>query len=85
MNESSTRIDFGEFGVVFKRLSAAADNVAISLHHASDLPPCDRRQAGRGYADGYFAGLCFALGLLVNRSPSSIAADTLGRASVALV
>lgn len=67
------------FGITLKRLQAAADNVALSLHHATCLPPADRREASRGYADGYFAGLCYAVGLLVDRSPSTVAAETLGR------
>ncbi len=83
MDGSDGASGLAHFGITLKQLQAAADNVAVSLHHATRLPPSERRQVGRGYADGYFAGLCYAMGLLVDRSPSAIAAETLGRQATA--
>ncbi len=79
MDSSDAASGLAHYGLMLKQLQAAADNVAISLHHAASLPPADRRQSGRGYADGYFAGLCYAMGLLADRSATAIAAETLGR------
>lgn len=67
-------------GMALRRLSAAADNVALSLI-GDDRSPSNRR-GGRSYADGYFAGLCFALGVLVDESPAAVATRALGRHSL---
>jgi hypothetical protein len=54
------------------RIGAAAQDVAVALVNT----PLGRSPSR--YADGYFAGLCFALSALHDRPAEAIAAQLLG-------